>query len=169
MDGFECAKIRFRQERGFIPDDAEDVAAWFWQASQRQAQELGPCGIHPRACSIGHESYRLSQSGDTIGSWICQCGAVLGDAPIDEIDAVFREHAQANCSACEHKNQAVAQAVAETVERCAQIVSVGIDGPSPAGEMLRALHPDPNFLELERLRARLDEARWCATDRGDAL
>lgn len=39
-----------------------------------------------------HKSYNLSASGSTAGHWVCQCGADLGDCPIDEIDDVFAAH-----------------------------------------------------------------------------
>ncbi len=39
-----------------------------------------------------HGKYSLSETGATMGHWVCECGSDLGDCPIDEIDEVFAEH-----------------------------------------------------------------------------
>lgn len=39
-----------------------------------------------------HLRYRLEDAGPNIGHWVCQCGHVYGDQPIDEIDDVAHDH-----------------------------------------------------------------------------
>jgi len=43
---------------------------------------------------VGHTKYRLVEAGKLTGHWECECGADLGDAPIDEINEIALEHAR---------------------------------------------------------------------------
>jgi hypothetical protein len=43
----------------------------------------------------GHKTYALSSEGVSTGHWVCECGADLGDCPVDEIDKVFTAHQMA--------------------------------------------------------------------------
>jgi len=159
---FEEFRAKFITEHGVEP-----TRHHVWETAVRATKErlLAPMACrHPRACLV----VRKWQEDVTY--------PVTREMAIDDGDlslegtpyAIGQTWEAEECSACEHEKQAVAQAVAETIDRCRDWLT-SRDRPSLmnpetlqhlAQNLLQFCSSDPHWLERKLLEERLAEAEW---------